>query len=37
MPLDEVVRNVFEGQQIEDEDGAGAQIRLLNDLLAKVM
>lgn len=37
MPLDEVIRNVFEGQQIEDEDGAGAQIRLLNELMTKMM
>lgn len=37
MPLDEVIRNVFEGQQIEDDDGAGAQIRLLHELMAKLM
>lgn len=37
MPLDEVIRNVFEGQEIEAEDGAGAQIRVLNELMAKLM
>jgi hypothetical protein len=37
MPLDEVIRNVFEGQEIEAEDGAGAQIRLLSELMARIM
>jgi len=37
MPWDEIVRTVHEGQEIEADDGAGAQIRLLNDLIAKMM
>ncbi len=37
MPWDEIVRTVHEGQEIEADYGAGAQIRLLSDLLAKMM
>lgn len=37
MPWDEIIRAVHEGQEIEAEDGAGAQIRLLNALMAKMM
>jgi len=36
MPWPEIVISVFEGQEIEDADGAGAQIRLL-DRLASMM
>lgn len=36
LPLDEVISCVFEGQEIEAEDGAGANIRALSALLAKM-
>lgn len=37
MPWDEIVRSVFEGQEIEAEDGLGAQIKALSALTAAMM
>jgi hypothetical protein len=37
MPWDEIVRGVWEGQEIEAEDGLGAQIRALSALTAAMM
>jgi hypothetical protein len=34
MPWDEIVANVYEGQSIEADDGAGAQIKALDALAA---
>lgn len=36
MPWTEIVISVFEGQEIEDADGAGAQIRALDALAALI-
>ncbi|MCC3246125.1 hypothetical protein LG047_12475 [Methylocystis sp. WRRC1] len=33
LPLGEVILGVFEGQEIEAEEGAGAQIRALDALV----
>lgn len=37
LPWDEIVRCVNEGQEIEADDGAGAQIRALSALTAALM
>lgn len=36
LPFDEVVACVFEGQRIEDEDGAGATVRAIEALAARI-
>jgi hypothetical protein len=36
MPWDEIVLAVHEGQEIEAQDGAGAQIELLSAVLARL-
>jgi hypothetical protein len=37
LPWDEIVRCVYEGQEIEADDGAGAQIKALTALTTALM